>query len=340
MFENSVPGLPDAAAREGLTPLSYMRKYGVFKVKDNVYKPQEEPLAPEALAGATIDRENDVVLKDGKPIGVLVNGVPLAGFTTPSRRLEFYSQTLVDWGWPEHAVPRYMPGQVHWRSLKRDEGEFDLLPNFRLPTLVHTRSPVKWLYEISHNNPLWISTPDAQRYAIQSGDLVKVRTRIGYFVTRACVTEGIRPGILGMSHHLGRWRLDEEKGNRNASALVKIEQSGSGYKVSQIHGAQPFASSDPDSSRIWWSEIGVHQNLTFPVQPDPVSGMHCWHQRVTLEKASAHDKYGDIFVDTAKSHEVYKEWLEMTRPAPGPGGLRRPLWFDRPLRPVAEAYKL
>jgi len=37
---------------------------------------------------------------------------------------------------------------------------------------------------------------------------------------------------------------------------------------------------------------------------------------------------------------VYKEWLAMTRPAPGPGGLRRPLWFDRPLRPVRDAYKL
>ena len=32
MFENSVPGLPEAAASEGLTPLQYMRKYGVFKV--------------------------------------------------------------------------------------------------------------------------------------------------------------------------------------------------------------------------------------------------------------------------------------------------------------------
>jgi hypothetical protein len=56
------------------------------------------------------------------------------------------------------------------------------------------------------------------------------------------------------------------------------------------------------------------------------------------EKADAGDRYGDIFVDTEKSHEAYKEWLAMTRPAPGPGGLRRPLWFERPLRPVAEAY--
>jgi anaerobic selenocysteine-containing dehydrogenase len=270
----------------------------------------------------------------------MIDGVARTGFSTPSRRLEFYSQTLVDWGWPEHAVPQYVPGHVHWRGLKRDEGEFDLLPNFRLPTLVHTRSAVKWLYEISHANPLWIATPDARRHGIDTGDLVKVHTRIGYFVTRAWVTEGIRPGVLGMSHHLGRWRLHEEMGSRTASALVTIDRQGSGYKVSQVHGAQPFPSSDPDTSRIWWSEVGVHQNLTFPVQPDPVSGMHCWHQRVTLAKAGPDDRYGDIYVDTAKSHEIYKEWLAKTRPAPGPDGLRRPLWFDRPLRPVAGAYKI
>ena len=340
VFENSVPGLPDAAAKEGLTPLAYMRKYGAFKVKDNVYKMHEQPLAADALAGATLDTSEEAVLKDGKTIGVLVDGVARAGFNTLSRRLEFYAKTLVDWGWPEHAVPRYVPGHVHWRTIKREEGEFDLLPNFRLPTLVHTRSPVKWLYEISHSNPLWIATGDARRYGIETGDLVKVNTRIGYFVTRAWVTEGIRPGVLGMSHHLGRWRLHEDVGNRNASALVRIDHEGSGYKVSQIHGAQPFESGDPDSARIWWSEIGVHQNLTFPVQPDPVSGMHCWHQRVTLEKAGTDDKYGDIFVDTDKSHAVYKEWLAMTRPAPGPGGLRRPLWFDRPLRPAPDTYKL
>src|SRR4029077_11201087 len=101
-----------------------------------------------------------------------------------------------------------------------------------------------------------------------------------------------------------------------------------------------FASNDPDSSRVWWTEIGVHQNITFPVQPDPVSGMHCWHQRVTVEKAGADDRYGDISVDTNESHRLYKEWMAKTRPAPGPDGTRRPMWFDRPLRPTAEAYKM
>jgi hypothetical protein len=157
------------------------------------------------------------------------------------------------------------------------------------------------------------------------------------------VTEGIRPGVLGMSHHLGRWRLNEETGGpRVASSLVRISrESGGRYVMKQVHGAQPFKSDDPDSGRIWWSEVGVHQNLTFPVQPDPVSGMHCWHQRVRLAKAGADDAYGDIVVDTNRAHEVYKEWMAKTRPAlHGPDRVRRPLWFDRPLRPVAEAYKL
>ena len=104
MFENSVPGLPEAAAKESLTPLAYMRKYGVFKVKDHVYREHEKPLDEAALKDAVMDRENEVVLKNGVPVGVLVDGVPRAGFSTPSRRLEFYSQTLVDWGWAEHAI--------------------------------------------------------------------------------------------------------------------------------------------------------------------------------------------------------------------------------------------
>ena len=40
------------------------------------------------------------------------------------------------------------------------------------------------------------------------------------------------------------------------------------------------------------------------------------------------DRYGDVVVDTAKSMEVYREWLALTRPAPGP--IPKPC----PLRPV------
>jgi len=120
---------------------------------------------------------------------------------------------------------------------------------------------------------------------------------------------------------------------------VKENQKGQ-WSMTKIDGIKPFKSSDPDSSRIFWSDGGVHQNITFAVHPDPISGMHCWHQKVRIEKAAANDQSGDVFVDTEKSFQIYKDWLGKTRPAPGPGGLRRPLWLKRPLRPQEEKFYL
>jgi hypothetical protein len=135
--------------------------------------------------------------------------------------------------------------------------------------------------------------------------------------------------------------MHRHSGNqRTASALVDIERGEGTFLVRQKQGAEAFRSDDPDTERVWWSEVGVNQNLTFPVQPDPVSGMHCWHQKVVVEPAGADDRYGDVFVDTNKSREVFREWLTLTRPAPGPDGLRRPLWLGRPLHPARDAYLL
>jgi hypothetical protein len=67
--------------------------------------------------------------------------------------------------------------------------------------------------------------------------------------------------------------------------------------------------------------------------------MHCWHQKVVVGPASPDDRYGDVFVDTARSMEVYRKWRAKARPGPGPGGLRRPLWLDRPLRPAEEMFR-
>ncbi|MCZ6767114.1 MAG: formate dehydrogenase, partial [bacterium] len=199
----------------------------------------------------------------------------------------------------------------------------------------------KSLVEISHKNPVWMHPEDAGRYGFKTGDLIKVHTEIGYFVDDVWVTEGIRPGVIACSHHLGRWRLQTDGAPRWASSLVDLKKVEPGkWMMRQIEGVQPFESDDPDSKRIWWQESGVHQNLTFPPQADPISGQHCWHQKIRVEQAGADDRYGDIFVDTNKSHKVYKRWLEMTRPAPGPDGLRRPLWLPRAYKPAAEAYRM
>ena len=166
-----------------------------------------------------------------------------------------------------------------------------------------------------------------------------METEIGYFVIKALVTDGIRPGVVAASHHMGRWRLKEDQGNeRWSSALVQMTEQGGTVHFRQIHGVQPRDSPDPSSRHVWWNDAGVHQNITFPVHPDPVSGMHCWHQKVRVTPARPDDRYGDIFVNLARSREVYRKWLALSRPATGE--LRRPLWIFRHVKPSREAYRL
>jgi anaerobic selenocysteine-containing dehydrogenase len=341
IFENSVPGLPAAAAKQGLAPLEYMRKYGAFLIEDNVYRVHETGIETADLADSTTDPTTKVISKNGAVLGVEVDGKACAGFPTPSRKLEFFSRTLKDWKWPDYAIPGYIKSHVHSDNIDVNAGEMLLLPTFRLPTLIHTRSGnAKWLYEISHSNPLWLNPKDAQWLDVKTGDLLKIQTEIGYFIDKVWVTEGIKPGVVACSHHLGRWRLAEDQGGeRWSTALVDLKQVGEGkWMMRTIHGIQPFKSDDPDSARIFWQDGGVHQNLTFPVQPDYISGQHCWHQKVRVTKPGPDDNYGDVFVDTNKSHEVYKRWMAKTRPAPGPGNMRRPYWLPRSYKPAAEAY--
>jgi anaerobic selenocysteine-containing dehydrogenase len=344
IFENSVPGLPEAAAADGLTPLAYMRKYGAFEIVADNYRPFDNRVAPGDYTNVD---QGGRVRRDGQVIGVMIDGEPRTGVPTPSRKLEFFSPTIHDWGWPEreYTIPWTLKSHVHPDNINRANGEMLLLPNFRLPTLIHTRSAnAKWLYEISHKNPVWLHPSDAERLGVATGDLLRVETEIGYLVDRAWVTEAIMPGIIALSHHLGRWRLQDDAGlNPGMSSLADLTSTGSEFRLRLLGGAKPWESFDPDSSRVWWSDVGVHQNLTHAVHPDPLSGAHCWLQKaVNVRKAGPEDRHGDVFVDTEKSMQVYREWRSLARPAVevSPDGTRRPLWLARPLKPTRAAYRL
>ncbi len=362
IFAEEVPGLAEAAAAASQTPLEFMRDRGAFAVPTDPYLPHERLVDPASVQDCVLD-ESGVFRKprtaglfdgseeafthttlaplgDGSP-AVEIDGEIKEGFPTPSKKLELYSTTLADWGWPEYATPTWIPSHVHWEDLDLDGQERILLPTFRIPTLIHTRSAnSKWLNELSHRHPLWIHPEDAEKLNIGENQLVRITTRIGHFVIQAWRTEGIRPGVVAASHHMGRWRTGQEQGRSWGNGQADIEHDGTNWKLSRRDGMGSYSSEDPDSERIWWSDTGVHQNLTFAVQPDPISGMQCWHQRVQVTPAEEGDSYGDVVVDTAKSREAYLEWLAKTRPGPGPHGLRRPLWYARPLKPTVEAYRL
>lgn len=362
IFENSVPHLPEKAQAERLSPGEFMRRYGSFEIRSGIGPLHAEQVAAEELVDVETSAVGRVFARSPKPdsnnvaplpapdgdasgrrpVGIDVDGTVLRGFPTPSGRLEFYSPTLKAWGHEDAALPTYIKSHVHRDNLR--EGELPLIPTFRLPIQIHTRSGnAKWLAEIAHTNPLWVHTSDATKWGLETGDLVRVSTRIGHFVVKAWVTEGIRPGVVACSHHMGRWKLEASPGQRHTMATVSMKRDDSTYRLARLRGVE--STSDPkdaDLSRVWWTDAGVHQNLTFPVQPDPVSGMHCWHQAVRVEKARPGDAYGDVVVDLAKSKEHYEEWMNMTKPADrfSPDGTRRPHWLMRPLRPSKDAYRL
>jgi len=363
IFENSVPGLPEKAAEEGLTPLQFMRRYGAFEVSSHVGQVFERAVDSQQLEGKHVTDLGRVYSTSPKPpaenlaptgapqpdaqgrnpVGVEVDGVVKRGFPTPSGKLEFYSPTVAEWGWPEYGIPTYIRSHIHRDRLAEDQKV--LISTFRLPTQIHTRSAnAKWLNELAQTNPLWIHPQDAAALGVSTGELVRVSTDIGYFVVKAWVTEGIRPGVVACSHHMGRWVTKEqpERNGGQTAATVDLVREGSTWTMKRLKGVGPYESNDPDTARIWWGDVGVHQNMTFPVHPDPISGMHCWHQAVRVTKAEPGDSYGDISVDTDKSRAVYREWLGKTRDARqvSPDGSRRPYWLMRPLKPGPDVFRI
>lgn len=391
----------------------FMRDRGAWTERRDVYKIYEEEVHRDAERGVvkvkaaqfwgggveypekdlkTDERTRQVYAET--PEGRHVVGVRgedgklVAGFATPSRKMEFYARWMKDWGWPEYAIPIYprtpaareamvhIVSQVHHQYMK-EPNAFALNPIFRLPYNIHTRGGnSKWLMEISQNhNPIWMNTKDAERLGLSRGDAVKVRVvdtvsglESGYFIAQCQPTEGMAPGVLACSHHAGRWRVVDAvnvEGSSDALGVLSfgapkaaMRESGTVRELSYTAGIQkrkirpskefgdkgwPFADFNRDLDNITWDGLsGVWQNAVHHPHPDPISGAHCWHQKVLVEKAGPGDRVGDIKVDIALTFKTYQAWRDkLTRPAPGPGGLRRPEHLKRPWVPLARtAYKM
>ena len=85
-----------------------------------------------------------------------------------------------------------------------------LIPTFRLPVQIHTRSAnAKWLDEIAHTNPLWLHPSDAAKLGVETGDLVRVET--AHRPLR-------REGLGDRGHPAGRRRLQPPHGPLEDSA--------------------------------------------------------------------------------------------------------------------------
>ena len=226
MFEQLRPGLPERAAAEGLTPLQWMRRYGAFEIAHGAGAQHEQPVPAEELADVRVSPAGRVYTAAPEPLNpnIVPTGAPepdgagrraggdgdgrggaprLPDPVGPAGVLLLDARGL--------GLARTRAARLHQEP--RPPGrlapdQMVLLSTFRLPTQIHTRSAnSKWLDELAHTNPVWIHplTPGGSA-SRATGDLVRVETDIGHFVAKAWLTEGIRPGVVACSHHMGRWR--------------------------------------------------------------------------------------------------------------------------------------
>ena len=70
---------------------------------------------------------------------------------------------------------------------------------------------------------------------------------------------------------------------------------------------------DPDmSSNVWWDDRGVHPNPIVQLAVDPIGGSQGWYDTVvTVTKAEAGDRYGDVDASVEQSIKDYEENLRL-----------------------------
>ena len=163
---------------------------------------------------------------------------------TASGKFEITSQTkadlfngfgLIDWDYKPY--PEYITPTTGFETTFKDKqiggekGEFPyLLYNIHYLRRSHSSlDNCSWLRE-AWPNPVFMSAKDAAEKGIQSGDTVLITTKSGKALRKACVMQGLMPGVAAVTH--GAWeRIDEATGidhAGNENYLLGNEISGSG----------------------------------------------------------------------------------------------------------------
>jgi anaerobic selenocysteine-containing dehydrogenase len=125
--------------------------------------------------------------------------------------------------------------------------------------------------------------------------------------------------------------------------VAEMVMDGKVGTMKYVEGIKPFHANrfpdyNKDSDNIWWDGLsGSWQNAVAATHPDPISGMHCWHQKVILEPAQPGDSIGDIHVNYDNNFKVYQAWRdELTRPLNSTNKWRRPQHISRPWVALSE----
>ena len=192
MFDNSVPGLPEEAGAEGLYTTRIHAQ--VRRVRD-----RQGPLSPQRHGGGTTMTSRDCR-------GRTASGVTGFHHTLSPSRMALRRRWWIGAGRTRRSL-RTSSRMCYWRrSGPRRATSASCSRYSACPRLIHTRGPAtpSTSTRSRTGHPLWVNPQRRRRTRVSRPVRWSAsRTDIGYFVMRAWRTEGIRPGVVAASHHLG-----------------------------------------------------------------------------------------------------------------------------------------
>jgi anaerobic selenocysteine-containing dehydrogenase len=132
------------------------------------------------------------------------------GFSTPSGKLEIYSNTMEKWGYDP--LPYYKEPIESAVSTPESAKEYPLILNIGGKTPVYWHSQgrqISLLREIIPDPQMEIHPKTAEELGIKNGDWVFIETRMGKIKTRAKLTLGIHPKVIEAQD---KWWIPETPG--------------------------------------------------------------------------------------------------------------------------------
>ena len=226
-WASNVPVNPET----GKQGLDRLMEEGVWEEdREPFYEPYNQKLSEADLQGAIID-DQGLISRDGIGIGIMVDGIALRGFKTPSRKFEIRSafvnrigrnqdcSELIAASGMTKTKNRHeshlthdlkieeMPVWFQPRELQDLPDDELVMTSFKWNVHNHGRTMnLKWLAEIVHSNPAWLNPETAGRFGLENGDWIEITS----FYSRE---------LERLSPHLNRTDLPEESGRRVVSHM-------------------------------------------------------------------------------------------------------------------------
>lgn len=262
--------------------------------REKDYELYERALSATELEDSTV--EGELVKKNGKTIGIMMDGKAIRGFPTKSRKIGVYDEI-----WPIAAKAVGLPmTDVNASPI----AIYDTVPEHKdladdryifstFKWNVHTQGrSAHWKYhsEIVHTNPAFMHPDTGKSLGLKEGDSVRIsvfrphghtyrsneKEIVGTVENHVRFLKGMHSKVIMCSHHVGH----SEHGS-----VGRAEEAKSTPAVG-IAATPDEAETKALKGGLWWSKKkggiggGVAINDALPINPCPLTGGQNWYDNV------------------------------------------------------------